>query len=122
MGMLQTTPFIGLPGNPVAAFVCFAALVRPLIAALHGAPAEPLPSFKVKAGFAFQKKPGRRDFVRASLVRDATGDVTAELYPGQGSATLTSLTRTQGLIVVHETITEIKPGDLVDFIDYGLIR
>ena len=73
MGMLQATPFIGLPGNPVAAFVCFAALVRPLIAALNGAPAEPLPSFKVKAGFAFQKKPGRRDFVRASLVRDATG-------------------------------------------------
>ncbi|MGA3302684.1 MAG: gephyrin-like molybdotransferase Glp, partial [Methylovirgula sp.] len=79
MGMLRMTPFIGLPGNPVAAFVCFAALVRPLIAALQGAPAEPLPSFKVKAGFAFQKKPGRRDFVRASLDRDATGAITAEL-------------------------------------------
>ena len=122
MGMLQATPFVGLPGNPVAAFVCFAALVRPLIAALNGAPAEPLPSFKVNAGFAFQKKPGRRDFIRASLVRDAAGAVLAELYPSQSSATLTSLTRTQGLIVVHETVTEIKPGDLVDFIDYALIR
>ncbi|MGA3304173.1 MAG: hypothetical protein ABSC72_12925, partial [Methylovirgula sp.] len=40
----------------------------------------------------------------------------------QGSATLTSLTRTQGLIVIHETTTEIRPGDLVDFIDYALIR
>jgi molybdopterin molybdotransferase len=122
MGILNGTPFIGLPGNPVAAFVCFAALVRPLISALYGTAAEPLPSFKVKADFAFQKKPGRRNFVRASLVRDPTGAVTAELYPDQGSATLTSLTRTQGLIVVYETVTEIKPGDLVDFVDYALIR
>jgi len=122
MGILHGTPFIGLPGNPVAVFVCFAALVRPLIAALNGAPPEPLPRRKVISGFTFKKKPGRREFIRASLHIDATGKTIAEKYAVQASGALTSLTRTQGLVEVHEDVTEIAPGDAIDFIDYALMR
>lgn len=122
MGILEGTPFIGLPGNPVAVFVCFAALVRPLIAALNGAEAEPLRRQKVIAGFSFKKRPGRREFLRAALRIDAQGETFAEIYAVQGSGALTSLTRTQGLVEVHEDVTEIAPGDQVNFIDYVLLR
>lgn len=122
MGILDGTPFIGLPGNPVAVFVCFAALVRPLIAALNGADPEPLHRQKVTAGFGFKKKPGRREYLRASLHLDAAGEIIAEKYAVQGSGALTSLTRTQGLVELHEDVTEIARGDKVDFIDYALIR
>ena len=37
MGVIGGTPFIGLPGNPVAAFVTFAYVVRPTVLALAGA-------------------------------------------------------------------------------------
>ncbi len=40
MGTVRGVPFVGLPGNPVAAFVTFAYVARPLIAALGGAPVE----------------------------------------------------------------------------------
>ena len=39
MGVIGGTPFIGLPGNPVASFVTFAYLARPAILALSGTPA-----------------------------------------------------------------------------------
>ncbi len=122
MGILHGTPFIGLPGNPVAVFVCFAALVRPLIAALNGAEAEPLRRQKVTSGFAFKKKPGRREYLRVSLRAATTGETIAEKYAVQGSGALTSLTRTQGLVELHEEITEVMPGDRVNFIDYALMR
>ena len=37
MGVIDGTPFIGLPGNPVASFVTFARVARPAILALAGA-------------------------------------------------------------------------------------
>ena len=122
MGILHGTPLIGLPGNPVAVFVCFAALVRPLVAALNGATAEPLRRQKVASGFAFTKKPGRREYLRVSLRTNAAGETVAETYAAQGSGVLTSLTRTQGLVELHEDTMEIAPGDKVDFIDYALMR
>jgi molybdopterin molybdotransferase len=122
MGILKGTPFVGLPGNPVAVFICFAALVRPLIAALNGANAEPLRRQSVLSGFSAKKKPGRREYVRVTLRPDASGEMVAEKYGVQGSGAITSLTRTQGLVELHEDVTKIAPGDRVRFIDYALIR
>jgi molybdopterin molybdotransferase len=122
MGVLDGTPFIGLPGNPVAVFISFATLVRPLIAALNGAQPEPLHRQKVTAGFGFRKKPGRREYLRVSLRRDSSGDMVAEKYAVQGSGALSSLTRTQGLLELREEVTEVACGDKVDFIDYALMR
>lgn len=122
LGVLDGTPFIGLPGNPVAVFVSFATLVRPLIAALNGSIAEPMPRQKVISGFSFKKKPGRREYLRVVLRADAAGMMIAEKYAVQGSGALTSLTRTQGLVEVHEDETEVVPGQAVSFLDYALLR
>ena len=64
MGMIESTPFVGLPGNPVAVFVTFIYVVRPLIAALEGALHEPARLLPVTSGFAYKKKKGRREYVR----------------------------------------------------------
>jgi molybdopterin molybdotransferase len=122
MGILQGTPFIGLPGNPVAVFVCFAALVRPLVAALNGSEIEHLYRQKVAAGFSLKKKPGRREYLRASLTLDSQGKTIAVMHAAQGSGVLTSLTRTQGLVELPEDMRDIQLGDPVDFIDYRMIR
>src|SRR5204863_8914044 len=42
MAVLHGTAFVGLPGNPVAVFVTFARVVRPLLLRLAGANPEPL--------------------------------------------------------------------------------
>lgn len=122
MGTLGETPFVGLPGNPVAVFITFIHVVRPLIAALEGSLYEPAKHLPVVSGFAYRKKKGRCEFVRVSLRTDASGEIIADKYPVEGAAVLTSLTRTHGLAELPEDITEIRPGDKIRYIDYGLIR
>jgi molybdopterin molybdotransferase len=122
MGVIDGTPFVGLPGNPVAVFITFIYVVRPLIAALNGAPAEPAKQVQVTSGFAYKKKEGRREYVRVSLSQNANGEVIAEKYPVEGAGVLTSLTRTDGLIELPENLTKVAPGDKIGFIDYALIR
>ncbi|PNG26842.1 molybdopterin molybdotransferase MoeA [Methylocella silvestris] len=122
MGVIDGAPFVGLPGNPVAAFIGFVFVARALIAALSGARFNPPLAVPVISGFAYRKKAGRREFLRASLSRDASGELTAEKYAGQGAAVLTSLTRTRGFVDLAEDTVEIAPGDRVNFIDYDLIR
>ena len=121
MGLIEGTPFIGLPGNPVAVFVTFATVARALIAALSGAREEPLPMPSVRCAFAYRKKPGRREYVRVRLVAGADG-VTAEKYAVEGAGVITSLTRTHGLIELGEDATSLSPGDMAPFIDYAALR
>jgi molybdopterin molybdotransferase len=121
MGIIEGTPFVGLPGNPVAVFITFIAVVRPLIAALSGATFEPARLLPVTSGFAYKKKKGRREYVRVSL-RDQAGMWVAEKYPVEGAAVLTSLTRTHGLVELPEDVTSVEPGDMVAYVDYGSIR
>jgi len=122
MGVINGTPFVGLPGNPVAVFITFIYVVRPLIAALNGAAPEPPRQVLVTSGFSYKKKEGRREYVRVSIEQNTQGEMIAVKYPVEGSGVLTSLTRTDGLVELPENITKIGPGDKVGFIDYALIR
>src|SRR5580700_8876826 len=70
LGQVNGVPLIGLPGNPVAAALTFAILARPLILRLGGAKGEAPLAFRVRAEFAYKKRPGRREYVRANLRRD----------------------------------------------------
>jgi molybdopterin molybdotransferase len=108
---------VGLPGSPVAVFVTFAYVVRPLISAILGAVPKPLVASTVISGFSYRKKAGRREYVRVSLEQRGR-DAVATKYPVDGAGVITSLTRTDGLIELSEDLTRIEPGDAVPFIDY----
>jgi len=67
-GKIGATPFIGLPGNPVSAFVTFLLFARPYLQLMQGrTTAEPL-SYPVQAGFSYHAK-HRREYVRVKLRR-----------------------------------------------------
>jgi molybdopterin molybdotransferase len=117
MGVMNSTPLVGLPGNPVAVFVTFAYIVRPLIAAMAGViPIPPVPS-AVIAGFSYRKKAGRREYLRVSLEQRGTQTIATK-YPVDGAGVITSLTRTDGLVELGEDRLNVEPGDSVPFIDY----
>jgi molybdopterin molybdotransferase len=119
---LRTTPFIGLPGNPVAVFVTFAFVARPLIARLAGTAWRPPQALPVELGFPYRKKEGRREYVRVSLAPGADGMPVARKYERDGAGVLTSLTRTDGLVELAEPLTRIEAGALAPFYAYdGLI-
>ena len=119
MGVIDGTPFIGLPGNPVASFVTFTYVVRPAVLALAGASAErPLP-VSVRAAFAYRKKMSRREYVRANIRRAEDGALEAVKFPREGAGLLSSLVETDGLVELGEDITAVKPGDSVRFLSYA---
>ncbi len=122
MGVVEGTPVIGLPGNPVAVFVTFAHVVRPLVAALAGEAYAPAPPLPVVADFSYRKKEGRREYVRVALARDGGGRVVARKHPREGAGVITSLTETDGLVELPEAITGVSPGDVVGFLSYAVLR
>jgi molybdopterin molybdotransferase len=121
MGVLKGTAFVGLPGNPVAVFVTFARVVRPLLLRLGGAAPEPLIALPVKAGFPYTKKKGRREYVRVSLTRLPDGSYEAMKHPQDGAGVISSLTATDGLAELADDITEIAKGEMIGFLPYSAL-
>ena len=118
LGQIGRTPFVGLPGNPVAVMVTFLRFARPLIDRLAGAAVHVPKPFPVRAGFDHRKKANRREWVRATLEADA-GGWTAHKYAQQGAGVLSSMTAASGLVELPEDATDIKAGMTVDFLPFS---
>lgn len=119
MGVVGGTPFIGLPGNPVASFVTFAKVAHPAILALAGATWSAPPAVPVRAAFAHRKKPGRREYVRVFLRKGADGVLEARKFPREGAGLLSSLVETDGVAELPESLTRVEPGQTVDCLTYA---
>jgi molybdopterin molybdotransferase len=119
MGIIGGTPFIGLPGNPVASFVTFVHVVRPTVLALAGATQQHLIPMPVRAAFAYKKKIARREYVRVNLRRGENGVLEAVKFPREGAGLLSSLVDTDGLVELGEEITLVEPGQTVGFLGYA---
>ena len=113
--------FCGLPGNPVAVFVTFVRVVKPLLLQLGGARPQSLLPLPVRAAFAYKKKKDRREYVRVALRLGQDGEVEAVKHPQDGAGILTSLTETDGLLEFPEDVTAITPGDRVGFLSYAAL-
>jgi molybdopterin molybdotransferase len=119
LGALGSAAFVGLPGNPVAVYVTFTQIVRPLIAALAGEPVRRPTPRPVRAGFAYRKKPQRTEFVRVHL---APGDdliPVARKFRTDGAGIISSLTETDGLVELAADLTAVKEGDLLPFTSFA---
>jgi len=113
--------FVGMPGNPVAVFVTFVRVVKPLLRQLSGARPENLVALPVRAAFAYKKKKDRREYVRVALRRGSDGEIEAVKHPQDGAGILTSLTETDGLLEFPEDVTTIEPGARVGFLSYAAL-
>jgi len=119
LGRVGETPFVGLPGNPVAAMVTFLRFARPLVLRLAGAEdIEPV-LYRVRAGFDYAKKAGRREWLRARLLRGDDGAPVADKFPRQGSGILSSLVAADGLVELPEEMTQLTKGEAVDFLPFN---
>ena len=118
LGRIGTTPFLGLPGNPVSAMVTFMLVGRPLVLRLSGAESAPAPRCLVVAGFDFRKKAGRREFLRARLETGPDGRPVARKFPSDSSGVLTSMVEADGLVDMPIDATAIREGDMVEFLPF----
>jgi molybdopterin molybdotransferase len=117
-GQIGDCVVLGLPGNPVAVFVCFLIYVRPVLTRLAGGVWPGPVSFPLPASFAQKKKVGRREFWRARLTRGTDGRLSVAKFARDGSGLISSMREADGLIEVREDVSEVSEGDMVDFIPF----
>ena len=119
LGQIGRTPFVGVPGNPVATMVCFLRFCRPLLLRMAGAhDSEPM-LYPVHADFSHRKKLDRREWLRARLQRRDDGTLWATPFPRQGSGIVSSLVQSDGLVELGEEVTEVEPGSIVGFLPFN---
>jgi molybdopterin molybdotransferase len=118
-GQIGDTVVLGLPGNPVAVFVCFLLYVWPLLRRMGGA-AWPEPRrYRLPALFAFpDRKVGRREFWRGSLKETPEG-MGVDKFARDGSGLISGLRAADGLIDIPEDVAEVRVGDPVAFIPFS---
>lgn len=114
LGTWNGVPVFGLPGNPVAAFVCALVFARPALLTLAGAPWYAPVGREVPAAFDKRKKAGRREFLRARL----TASGAAEVFQSEGSGRISGLVWARGLVELEDGPRTIATGDPVRYITY----
>jgi len=113
-GKVQQALFFGLPGNPVSVMATFYQFVQPALRHLMGEPAAATLTIKVPCAQALKKKPGRTDFQRGLLVRNAGGELVVDSTGLQGSHVLSSMSRANCFIVLPAECGDVPAGTLVE--------
>jgi len=104
--------FIGLPGNPVSAFVGFEVFVRAALERLGGRSSESRPRVRVRCEEDVNSD-GRESYLRAR-VREVDGVLTAKLTGHQGSGNLLSLVQADALLIIPAGVKCVPAGQEVD--------
>ena len=114
-GKIGDAHFFGLPGNPVAVMVTFYQFVRDALLHLQGQTrAIPLPTQKVLCTSPIKKAPGRTEFQRGILSRDATGQWSVRTTGDQGSGILSSMSQADCFIILPTDQGNVPAGSEVD--------
>lgn len=114
-GKLSNSWFCGLPGNPVSATLTFYQLVQPLLAKLSGNTASGLPARqRVRTASRLKKTPGRLDFQRGVLQRNADGELEVTTTGHQGSHIFSSFSLGNCFIVLERDRGNVDVGEWVE--------
>lgn len=114
LGRWQGVPVFGLPGNPVAAFVCVLVFARPALLAMSGAGWQVPVSEQRPAAFAKKRKTGRREYLRARL----DGEGRVEVFANEGSGLIRGLVWADGLVDLPDGGPDVAEGDPVTYLPF----
>lgn len=108
----DATPFFGLPGNPVSAYVSFEVFVRPALRRMLGVSPLTRPQVRARTVEPLRSPAGKRSYLRGRL---QVVDGLYEVRPigGQGSHLIADLAAANALIIVDEDTTEVAAGETV---------
>jgi molybdopterin molybdotransferase len=114
-GKIGNAHFFGLPGNPVAVMVTFYQFVRDALLHLQGQTRiTPMPTQKVICSTPIKKAPGRTEFQRGILSKDAAGQWNVRTTGDQGSGILSSMSQANCFIILSPDAGNIAAGSAVD--------
>ncbi len=116
-GKVKNTPFIGLPGNPVAAIITFFMLVIDYIKILSGLRENQIIERILPCDFQMKKKKGRTEWLRGRIIKKKNLHYLTK-FQSTGSGIISSISKSQGIIELDEKKEYIKKGSLLKFYRY----
>ena len=117
-GSVNAMPVLGLPGNPVSAYVCATLFLAGAVMALSGLPPKAPRLERARLGTPMKANDQREDYVRAVLGEDGTGWVVTPL-PVQDSGMLRALAGAGALIRRAPHAPAAEAGDVVEILPLG---
>jgi molybdopterin molybdotransferase len=105
------TPFFGLPGNPVSAYVSFEIFVRPALRRMLGVEPINRPVVRARLTAPVSSPPGKRSFARATIAVEE-GTYVVSPVGGSGSHLIASLAKANCYVVVPENVDRLEAGDV----------
>ncbi len=113
VGVLESKPVLILSGNPVAAVIGFEVFGRPLICKMLGmSQTEPRPIVKAVLARRITSVLGRKTYVRVRVAMK-NGELVAEPVSAKGSGSISTMTQSNGYVVVPENREGILEGEAV---------
>jgi molybdopterin molybdotransferase len=109
-GRLGDMQVLGLPGNPVSAFVCGLLFLVPLLRTLSGRTDINLQTESAWLGSSLPANDERADYLRAALDVDPEGRLTATPFGTQDSSMIATLSRANCLLVREPYAAPAEPG------------
>jgi molybdopterin molybdotransferase len=113
-GLLNNTPFFGLPGNPVSVMVAFEQFARPALLGMMGATNLYRPRVWGRMAQSASTNPEKVVFLRVNAVLDNAGEWVAELSGGQLSNMLSAMAHGNAFAVIPVGTGAVGVGDEVE--------
>ena len=112
LGLVGSTPVIGIPGYPVSAALAFELFAAPLLARLAGGRPPERTRARARAGDEIRSTPRSDEWVRVRVGR--IGEDLVALPLRRGAGVLSSLARADGLVLVPVGVAGVAPGDEIE--------
>ncbi|HIE31587.1 MAG TPA: molybdopterin molybdotransferase MoeA [Methanosarcinales archaeon] len=109
LGMIGQTPVLSLPGYPVACLIASIEFARPAILKLGRVPEKPERLVRARLGSKIASRIGYLTYTRVALE-----DGVAHPVMTSGAGILSSVTRSDGFVIIKEELEGLDCGDLVD--------
>lgn len=120
IGRIGAALYLGLPGNPVSAFVTWHVIGTRIAQALAGIAETGPPRILVRAGFERARRPGRCEFLPARLGNyDGHGTRAVEIATSEVSHRVALLAQADGLLLIPSETDRIQRGDMLEFLPFS---
>ncbi len=110
-GRIKDKPAMGLPGNPVSAYVTAFIFLRAALKKMQGLPFEQDKPIRAILGGAVKANGARQEFMRAVFSHNKNGQLVATPYDKQDSAMLANLAHCEGFILRPVNAPALDKGD-----------
>ena len=114
IAVVNGKPVFSLPGHPTSSLLIFHVFVRPFLERMSGR--KETPPYTVNAVLSERVFPsrGRRSYVTVTLKRERSGRLVASSVPTGASGAITTLSKADGFMVIHESQQFVDKGTTVN--------